>query len=183
MRIDAPLLSSISLPQLSHTSTVLRAMFGPPFSKKNPEANRILSSFACPAYSPRAQQAENGLFFQVQTDFTRADHTQMPRAEIVDRSAVEILLHHGGADVRRPGNRRRISKLLANGSHHRRDLPFGLGLGLGRAALRERDRGQQRPAPRPEILCREFLAHVLADVRVQPPPRQAVHPVLDPAPK
>src|SRR5918992_5125316 len=91
----------------------------------------------------------------------------MPRAEIIDRTSVEILLDNSGADVRRAGYRRGVAELLADGPHHRCDSSFRLGLRLWRAVLRKCDRGEQRAAPRAKILGSEFLAEVLTDVFVE----------------
>jgi hypothetical protein len=69
------------------------------FQCEDRKAKAILSSFARAPYSPRAQEADDSLFFQVQTDLARTDDAQMPWPEIVDRSTVEILLDDGRADV------------------------------------------------------------------------------------
>src|SRR6202008_4375818 len=61
-RITAPLPSSTSVPQLSHTSTVFRAtvvLLRKVDSREKPSENhRALSSLACTSDSPRTQQAE-----------------------------------------------------------------------------------------------------------------------------
>src|ERR687888_185057 len=172
MRIDAPLPSSISRPQLSQTSTVLRATIRPPFSPQklatSPSRKAILSSFPSAAYSPRPKQAEDGLFFEIEAGLARTHDTQMAWAEIVDSSAVEILVDDRRADVRRTGNRRRIAELLADCAHDGGDRPLCLRLRLGRPVLGERNGSDQGPAPRSKVLGGEFFAHEFADVRVQP---------------
>src|SRR5439155_7797338 len=99
---------SISLPQLSQTSTVLRATIRPPFRERSEKSSRdaiaILSSFARSAYSPRTQQADKRLFFEIKSRLTCPDDAQISRPEIVERSPVEILLDDGRADVGRTRN-------------------------------------------------------------------------------
>ena len=67
-RITAPLPSSTSFPQLSHTSTVLRAtvlLLRSVILRGNPtETLRALSSLARTSNSPRTQQAEHCLFLR-----------------------------------------------------------------------------------------------------------------------
>src|SRR5690349_6696395 len=87
--------------------------------------------------------------------------------EILDRSAVEVLLDHGWTDVARTCDGRCIPQAFPDASHDGRHPAFRLGLGLGDAALGEPDRGSERAAPRAEVLGRELLAHVDADVVVQ----------------
>src|SRR3954451_17259343 len=91
----------------------------------------------------------------------------MPGAEIVDRSAIEILLDYGRTDVGRACHRRRISEPLADGSHHRRDHALLLRRRLCGLTLGERHRRGESASPRAEVLCGELRAHVLADVLVQ----------------
>ena len=63
----------------------------------------------------------------------------MARPEIVDRSPVEILIDHGGTDVRRTRNRGCIAQSLTDGAHHRGDRTLRLPLGLHRSVLGKRD--------------------------------------------
>src|SRR3954470_3388921 len=91
----------------------------------------------------------------------------MARAEIVDRSPVEILLDHRRADVRGARNRGGVAELLADLPPHRGyRLPLR-GRRLRQPALGERDGGDQRPAPRAEVLRAELVAHVPPDVVVE----------------
>ena len=77
-RSVAPFPSAISLPQLSQTSTVLRAksiLLGPwgiPLSRV--AVARILRSFACPANSMRAKKTEYRLLLRIQADVPGAYH-------------------------------------------------------------------------------------------------------------
>src|SRR5947208_515450 len=96
----------------------------------------------------------------------------MSWAEILDRSAVEILVDHGGADVRAARNSRRIAELLADAPHHGRNDALRLALGVRGTALGQRDRGDQRAAPGAEVLRRELVSEMVADVVVQPRARQ-----------
>src|SRR6187551_3195360 len=91
----------------------------------------------------------------------------MSRPEILNRSPVEILLDDRWADVRGPCHGRGVSKPLADAPHYVCHNALGLGVRLGDSVLRQRDRGGQSPAPRPEVLGGELLAHVLADVIVE----------------
>src|SRR3954464_13602194 len=81
IRITAPCCSSTSLPQLSQTRMVLRAMaqwqreFGPK-SRGHPRLPNW----------PRTEQAEERLFFRVETDIPGADDAQLPGAEILGRT-------------------------------------------------------------------------------------------------
>src|SRR5436309_1801933 len=93
MRSVAPRDSSTSLPQLSQTRMVFRAIRG------------SLRRGARGANSPRAEQAQCGLFFDVETEISSADDPQMPRPEILDGSAVEILLDHRRAHIGRSRDR------------------------------------------------------------------------------
>src|SRR5688500_11364649 len=91
----------------------------------------------------------------------------MPRTEIVDRSPVEILLDDRRADVGGARDGRRIAEALAHLPHYSRDHPLRLRLALGDSVLGEADRGGERAAPGAEVLRRDLLAHVVADVLVQ----------------
>src|SRR5215467_148643 len=102
----------------------------------------------------------------------------MAGPEIVDRSSVQILIDYGGAYVGRTRNRRCIAEPLADGAHHRSDGAFCLSIRFGRPTLGQRDRCDQGPSPGPEILGREFLAHVLGDVLVEAPSAQVVDLVV-----
>src|SRR5919108_2901765 len=101
----------------------------------------------------------------------------MSSSKIVDRSAVEILLDHGRADVRRPCYCRGIAEPLAHGAHRRGDHALGLCFGLGDSVLRKRDRGEQRAAPGAEILGRELVADMPLDVLVQAAPAERAQAV------
>src|SRR6266536_1664404 len=92
----------------------------------------------------------------------------MPRPEIFDRSAVEILVDHRWTHVRATRNGRRIPKLLSDASHDGRDHALCLCLGLPWAALRKCNGRDQRPAPRAEVLRRELVAEVRANIVVEP---------------
>src|SRR5919201_2094117 len=96
----------------------------------------------------------------------------MTGTEIVDRSAVEILIDHRRTDVRRTGNCRRISELLADAAHDGGNRALLFAGRLHRTALGERNRGGQRPAPRAEILGGELLAEKDAHVIVESLARQ-----------
>src|SRR4051812_48870808 len=100
MRSVAPRDSSTSLPQLSQTRMVFRAIPG------------SLRGRARRANSPRSQQAQCRLLFRVETEITGADDAQMPGPEIVDRSPVEILLDDCRADVRRARDGGSVSELF-----------------------------------------------------------------------
>src|SRR5919204_2043396 len=100
----------------------------------------------------------------------------MTGTEIVDRSAVEILIDHRGTDVRRAGNCRRISELLADAAHDGGNRALLFAGRLHRTALGERNRSGQRPAPRAEVLGGELFAEKDAQVVVEPPPRQVAEP-------
>src|SRR5262249_9655991 len=116
---------------------------------------------------PRTKQAQEGLLFRVESSVAGADNAQMPRAEILDRSAVEIRIDHRGTDLRASRNGRGIPELPADAPHHRRYHLLRFALALRRTVLGKCDRREQRPAPRPEILRRELLAEVFAHVVVQ----------------
>src|SRR5205085_3595535 len=182
MRIVAPLLSSISLPQLSHTSTVLRAILlllirgrdERSARKGRRKAPANLRCFARAANSPRAKQADECLFLTIEAEIARADHPQVAWTEVLDRAPVQVLLDDGRADVRRPRDGRRVPEPLADRPHDRRDDPLRLRLCLDGAALRERDRSDERPAPGAEVLGCELFAHEFRDVLVEPPRVQAV---------
>src|SRR4029453_13910439 len=111
----------------------------------------ILGCYTGTANSPRAQQAQQRLFLEIEPDIPGADDPQMPGPEIVDGSPIEILLDNRRADVGCTRNRRGVSELLADDSHHRRDCALLFGLRLGGLTLREGDRRQQRPAPGAEV--------------------------------
>src|SRR6185503_17692296 len=102
MRSVAPRDSSTSLPQLSQTRMVFRAIPG------------SLRGGARGANSPRPEQAQCGPFFDVEAEISSADDPQMPRPEILDGSAVEILLDHRRAHVRRPRDRGSVSEPLGD---------------------------------------------------------------------
>ena len=77
IRITAPLASSTSLPQLSQTSLVTRATEFPPVELDFPrmslaERSEELGRGSRLLNSPRSEQAEQGLFFQVEPDITSA---------------------------------------------------------------------------------------------------------------
>src|SRR2546421_11760717 len=109
----------------------------------------------------RSQEPEHGLFLCIEADISRADNTQMTRSKIVDCPAVEILVDDGRADVRRARNGRRIAEPLSDRSPHGPNYTFRLGFRLGDTVLGKSDRGNSRPAPRPEILVRAVVAHVV----------------------
>src|SRR3954451_21319847 len=155
MRSVAPRDSSTSFPQLSQTRMVFRAI------------PRSLRSGERCANSPRSEKAQCGLLFGIEAEIAGADDPQMPRPEIVDRPSVEILLDDGWADVRRSGDRRRVSEPLRDMAHHCRNSPLCLGGILRRTVLRELDRGEQRAAPRSEVLCRVVLAQVGLHIGVE----------------
>src|SRR5438105_6691944 len=97
----------------------------------------------------------------------------MARPEILDRTSVEVLLDDSRADVRGARDRGRVSEPLGHPSHDARHRLLLRRHAVRRPAeLRERDRRLERPAPGPEILRREFLAHVTLDVLVELPARQ-----------
>src|SRR5439155_24630958 len=100
----------------------------------------------------------------------------MARAIVIDRSAVEILVDDGGTDVRRARNRRRISELLADATHHGGAGALLLRGGRDRSTLGERDRRGQRPSPRAEILGGELLAEVEPHIVVEPLAREVAEP-------
>src|SRR3954471_22508809 len=87
--------------------------------------------------------------------------------KILERSAVEVLLDDGRADVGRARNGRGVSEPLSYQPHHTRDDLLRLGLGFRDPVLGERDRRREGPAPRPKVLRGELLAHVLTDVAVE----------------
>src|SRR5262245_41917042 len=117
--------------------------------------------------APRAQQAEQRLLLWIEVQIPRADYAQMARAEIVNGSAVEILLDDRRAHIGRARDRRRVPEALADLAHHHRHGSFLLGRTLCRLCLGKLDRGDERAAPGAEILGRELLPHVLLDVLVQ----------------
>src|SRR6266566_8356798 len=82
----------------------------------------------------------------------------MSGAEILDRCRVEILIDHRGTDVRVTGDCGRVSKLLSNRAHDRRDRALGVGFRLGRSAFGQCDGSDQGAAPSPKVLRRELLA-------------------------
>src|SRR4051812_1642347 len=102
----------------------------------------------------------------------------MARSEIVDRTSVEILVDDGGADVRRTRDRRGIPELLPHAAHDGGDDSLLFRRGLDRAALGKGNRRGERSAPRAEVLRRELVAEVGADVVVQAPTRQVVSRAL-----
>src|SRR5690348_1413603 len=96
MRSVAPRASSTSLPQLSQTRIVFRAI---------PGSLRNRARFA---NTPRAEQAQGRFFLGIEVDIPRADHAEPPGTEVLDRSSVQVLLDDGRTDVRRPRDGRRI---------------------------------------------------------------------------
>ena len=92
-RRTAPLPSSTSLPQLSQTSTVFLAT-NSSFEREIDAV--ILRSLAAGAYSPGSKQRKRCALLRVEVDIPRRDDSQFRRAEIVDRSTVEILLDNRG---------------------------------------------------------------------------------------
>src|SRR6478736_9137137 len=98
--------------------------------------------------------------------------------EILDRSAIEVLLDHGWTDVARTCDGRCIPQAFADASHDGCHPALRLGLGVGDAALRESDGCGERAAPRAEVLGGELLAHVDADVVVQVLAREVVEVAL-----
>src|SRR5215213_2934957 len=97
----------------------------------------------------------------------------MAWTKVIDRSTVPILLDDGWTDVRRARDGRSVSELLADQTHDGRDGALGFRLRFRRASLCKGDGRDERPAPGAEVLGRELLAHVLLDVFVQLPPREA----------
>lgn len=49
--------------------------------------------------SPRTQQTEECIFFQIEPDIARVHNPQLAGPEIFDRASVEILLDNGRAHV------------------------------------------------------------------------------------
>src|SRR5215207_6686359 len=98
----------------------------------------------------------------------------MPGSKIVDRPPVEVLLDDGGADIGGTRDGRRVPKPFGDAPHdgYHRALLFGLA--VDEATVRKGQCGKQRPAPRPEVLRGELLAHVDLDVVVQPLRREVV---------
>src|SRR5439155_10545902 len=94
-------------------------------------------------------------------------------ADVLERDAGAILLDNGRADVGGPGDGRRVPELLPHAPHDRRKDARRLGLARRWAVLGKRHGGLERPSPRPEVLGRELLAEVLADVRIEQGCRQA----------
>src|SRR5687767_160897 len=171
MRITAPFDSSISLLQLSQTSTVFLAKFSSSISG----FDSTLADKAewklrgCEAFldSPRAKQAEERLLFEIEPGIPRGDDAQMPRPEIGDRAPVEVLLDHGRADVGGAAHGGRVPELLRDAAAHGGHVLLRLRLRLHDAVLCEADRREERAAPRAEVLDREVVPHVLLHVLVQ----------------
>src|SRR5829696_3728058 len=92
----------------------------------------------------------------------------MAWTKVVDRGAIEILLHDRRADVGRARNGGRIPEPLADAAHHRGNLPLRVRLRLGQPDLRQADRRLERPAPRAEVLRTEVVAEVDVHVVVEP---------------
>src|SRR5215831_3474219 len=167
-RITAPFPSSTSFPQLSHTSTVFRAtvvLLRKGDFRGNPtETRRVLSSLACASNSPRTQQAEHRLFLRREPCLTRLDDAQMPRAKIVDRSPVAVLLDNRRRDVRLACDGRSISEPFRNTPHDRTDRSLLLGFRLRKSvpgsALCEVDGSQKGAAPGAKVLGAELLAQI-----------------------
>src|SRR6185437_8570016 len=118
---------------------------------KSTETRNALSGLACTSNSPRTQQTEHGLFFRRETYLARFDDAQMPRAKIIDRSPVEVLLDNGRRHVRLARHCRRISEPLGDAPHDRGHRPllfaFRLRKSLFAYALGEVDRREERAAP------------------------------------
>src|SRR6187397_250948 len=95
MRITAPFDSSISLLQLSQTSTVFLAKFSSSMSGVSVDSSRQrrveLRGREAFLNSPGAKQAEERLLFEIQPGIPRGDDAQMTRPEIGDRAPVEVL--------------------------------------------------------------------------------------------
>jgi hypothetical protein len=106
----------------------------------------------------------------------------MAGPEIVDRSSLEVLLDNRRRDIRLSRHGRRISELLRDTLHDRRDrsllLPFRLRKSLPVHTFRKVDRGEERAAPRPGVLGAEFLPELDLHVVVQPFAREVVEVVL-----
>ncbi len=97
----------------------------------------------------------------------RADDAKVARPEVLDRATIQVLLDDRGADVRRPRDGRRIPESFANASHDRRDDSLRFGVAARNVPFGERDCRRQRAAPGSEILGREVVAEMLADVLVK----------------
>src|SRR5215211_3064918 len=107
----------------------------------------------------------------------------MARAEILERTTFEILLYHRRADVRGAAHRRRVTQLLADRAHDRREHALLLGYRLGRTALGKRDGGEQRATPGAEILRGEVVAEIRPDVVVQTAGSEVAHVAVHPVPE
>ena len=95
----------------------------------------------------------------------------MARAEIVDRSSIEVLLDDCWRDIRIPSDGRCISELLRDAVHDGSDRSLLLRFGrrdslLGRG-FREVDRRKEGATPGPEVLGGELLPEVDLYVVVQ----------------
>src|SRR5215468_11165881 len=75
---------------------------------------------------PRTKEAQQGPFFWVESGVARTHDAQMRCTEILDRSALEILVDQRRTDVGAARNSRRIPELVADATHHARYHPFFL---------------------------------------------------------
>src|SRR5215831_17800208 len=73
---------------------------------------------------PRTKEAQQGPFFWVESGVARTHDAQMRCTEILDRSALEILVVQRRTDVGAARNSRRIPELVADATHHARYHPF-----------------------------------------------------------
>src|SRR5262249_54420505 len=128
---------------------------------------------------PRTKEAQQGPFFWVESGVARTHDAQMRCTEILDRSALEILVDHRRTDVGAARNSRRIPELVADATHHARYHPFCFAFAVRRTVLGKCNRGDYVPphvrksfavnssprCSRTESLSRE-------PVRLQAPPCQ-----------
>ena len=130
---------------------------------------QISSGFARPANAPRAQQAEQRLLLGIEPGILARAPRANDVAEVVDRSAVEILLHDRGTDIRRtcdrgqcfPGARRPSASPTQRSSSARSPSPTPPRSASSIAATRV-------PPQVRKSFALELLAQVFADVLVQP---------------
>ena len=109
---------------------------------------------------PRAEEREEGCL-------VGREPPHAPAREIVERAPVPPLLDHGGAHVGRAGDRRGVAELLSDTAHHGGEDPPLVGRRLGKPAVGKAARCRERAAPGAEVLRRESLPEVLADVLVE----------------